>query len=239
MGTTLSLFAGDGSGVCFDSNSGDDGGVGFLDSNALTADALGNVFVADNGNGQDPGAPLGCTRIQKVAPDGTITTVAGTGWSGFSDGPPGEAAFFGPTAIAVDQAGYLYVADTYNNRVRKIAPDGTTSTLAGNGNPGFDDGTGGPTGSATLNFPVGVAVDSAGFVYVSDASNNSIRQVAPDGTTTTLAGNGQGGYVDGTLGRNGTTEFAALQGIAVDPQGSTIYVADTGNCRVRVIHITQ
>jgi len=236
-GTTLSFFAGNASGECYDTASGMDGGVGFLDAQAMTVDSVGNVFVADNGSFKESD-PHGCTRIQKVAPDGTITTVAGNGFSGFADGPPDVAAFFDPNGIAVDQAGYLYVADTSNNRIRKIAPDGTTSTLAGNGNRGFDDGTGGPNGTATFNNPIQVAVDAAGFVYVTDGLNNSVRQVAPDGTTTTVAGNGQGGFFDGTLGKNGTTQFNEPYGIAVNPQGDTIYVADGANCRVRVIHLT-
>jgi hypothetical protein len=234
VGSVLSLFAGDPlpAGVCYDTRV--DGGGGFANSLAMAADSTGNVFVGDQGLFET----TTCTRIREATLDGVITTIAGNGGTGYADGPGPSAEFWNPAGLAVDKAGNIYVADRSNDRIRKVAPDGTTTTLAGNGNGGFDDGTGGPLGSATFNAPVGVAVDSEGFVYVADVLNNSIRQIAPDGTTTTLAGNGQGGFVDGTLGRNGTTQFAGPNSVAVNAQGD-IFVADISNCRVRVIHRTQ
>jgi len=100
------------------------------------------------------------------------------------------------------------------------------STLAGNGTKGFADGTGGPTGAAMFNNVEAVSVDNAGNVYVADAVNNRIRKIAPNGVTTTLAGNGTAGLVNGTGGASGTTEFNQPGGIAVDGAGN-VYVSDT------------
>jgi sugar lactone lactonase YvrE len=204
-----------------------DGGIGAACGFAF--DRSGNIYVADCAQVE------GCSRIHKISPDGTSRVLAGEGGFSFQDGPPDKAQFFEPSGVALDDAGYVYVADNGNECIRKVAPDGTTSTLAGNGDTGFTDGTGGPLGTTTFFAPVSVAVDAAGYVYVADFQNNSVRKVAPDGTTITLAGNGTQGYVDGTLGRNGTTEFNGPNSVAVDGQGN-VYVADTGNCLIRVIH---
>src|SRR6202042_2932078 len=107
---------------------------------------------------------------------GTITTVAGDGYAEFSGdgGPATLASLFDPNAVAVDAVGNLYIAETYN-RVREVS-GGTISTIAGNGNQGFS-GDGGPATSAMLNVPQGVAVDSAGSVYIADSNNNRVREV--------------------------------------------------------------
>jgi sugar lactone lactonase YvrE len=209
-----------------DSDCGD-GGIG--GACGLVADSSGNLYVADCARVE------GCSRIDKITPDGTISVFAGKGGESFLDGPAAEALFFAPNGLALDDAGYLYVTDQGNARIRKVAPDGTTSTLAGDGDLGFTDGTGGPLGTTTFGNPTAVAVDGLGYVYVADSANNAIRKVAPDGTTITLAGNGDAGYIDGTLGRNGTTEFNNPTGVALDGLGN-VYVADTGNCYIRVIH---
>jgi hypothetical protein len=153
---------------------------------ALALDGAGNLFVADD------------TRIRKVAPDGSTTTLAGGGNGGFADGTGGAngtARFSEPAGLAVDGAGNVYVADALNYRIRKIASDGTTTTLAGSGpGPGVVDG---PGGVAIFFQPRGVAVDDAGNVYVADTGNYLIRRVAPDGFTTRVAGDGNWGFVDG------------------------------------------
>jgi len=231
VGSTPVLFAGDiAATTCSDSWS-DGGGGAFYNVTGIAADSTGNVFVSDQGQFEGT-----CTFIQEAAaPDGRISTVAGNGGTGFDDGSASVAEFWDPNGIAVDQAGNLYVADTDNYRIRKIAPDGTTTTLSGTGSPGFNDGTGGENGTATFNQPNGVAVDSNGYVYVADTLNNAIRRVAPDGTTITLTGNGPGTATDGTLA---VAHFNVPTGITVGLSGD-IYVADQGNCRLRVIHVIQ
>ena len=168
---------------------------------------------------------------------GTTTEVAGTGVAGYMDGPPSVAQFSEPSGIAVGPDKNLYVSDSRNNRIRMVATaDGTTTTIAGNGMAGFDDGSGLPNtaGSATFNLPTGIAVDSTGNLYVADTNNNAIRMITPAGVTSTIAGNGEAGNVDGTLGQTGTTEFNYPLGVAVDSKGN-IYVADQGNCAIRMI----
>ena len=113
----------------------------------------------------------------------------------------------------------VYVADMANNRIRKISPTGVVTTLAGSGTAGYADGTG---AAAQFNNPYGVAVDSAGFVYVSDTNNHRVRQISPTGVVTTLAGSGTSGNLDGV----GTSaRFASPQDIAVDGSGN-VYVAE-------------
>jgi hypothetical protein len=218
-----------GSTGCDDSTPGVDGGVGFGWGRALAADASDNVYVADwNG--------LGCTRIRKVLFNGTTQPLSGTGDTGYADGPGASAVFHEPSGIAVDINKNVYVSDSANNRIRLITSDGTTTTLAGNGDAGFDDNDGPPNtpSSATFNFPTGIAVDAVGNLYVADTNNNAIRMISPDGGTTTLAGNGTKGNFNGTLGRDGTSEFSYPLSVAVDRKGD-VYVADQGNCAIRMI----
>src|SRR5207302_6694079 len=132
---------------------------------------------------------------RKVTPEGVVTTLAGlAGNVGSTDGAGGDARFFDPSGVAVDSAGNVYVADTGNQTIRKVTQAGVVTTLAGlsqdtdrNGYPdgGSADGTG---SAARFAFPTGVAVDSAGNVYVADSDNDTIRKVTPAGEVTTLAG---------------------------------------------------
>jgi len=196
VGSNLTLFVGDlVSTTCVDTDQ-TDGGATFVGVEGLTGDDAGDLFVADANL-------VGCSRIRKIDPSGYTTTLAGDGLTSFRDGPAGEAEFNDPQGLCVDSAGNVYVADLGNDVIRKIAPDGTTSTLAGNTNVGFNDGTGGVNGTATFSAPSGVAVDSEGVLYVADQNNNSIRMVLPDGTTTTLAGNGDAGFSWRTCSRAG------------------------------------
>ena len=113
---------------------------------------------------------------------GSGTTLAGNGKQGYADGtggPTGTAEFRGPGGVAVDAAGNVYVGDTYSSRIRKVDPSGNVTTLAGNGTGGYVDGTGGPTGTVEFKGPGGVAVDTAGNVYVADYDNNRIRKISP------------------------------------------------------------
>lgn len=187
---------------------------------AVAADGLGNLYVADAGN----------HSIRKITAAGVVTTLAGVaGSQGYTDGAGTAAKFGEPFGIAADTSGNVYVADTLNNTIRKITPAGVVSTLAGNGKQGSSDGTG---TAAQFNEPRGVAVDSAGNVYVADYQNSLIRKITAAGVVTTLAGAArQEGSTDGT----GTAaRFKAPNGIAVDSSGN-VYVTDSGNRTVRKI----
>jgi uncharacterized repeat protein (TIGR01451 family) len=180
---------------------------------AVAVDSSGNVYVADENN----------NTIRKITPAGVVTTLAGLAGSyGSADGTGSAARFYYPAGIAVDSSGNVYVADTYNNTIRKITPDGVVTTLAGCAmcNPDSVDGTG---SDARFNSPWGVAVDSSGNVYVADTYNNTIRKITPAGVVTTLAGlTGAYGSDDGT---GSAARFNQPLGVAVDSSGN-VYVAD-------------
>ncbi|MGO4465768.1 gluconolaconase [Pseudoduganella sp. RAF53_2] len=148
--------------------------VSFNTPSGLALDRKGNLYVADTGN----------HAIRKVAPDGTVTTLAGSGVAGAADGKGAQAQFNGPVGVAVDVEGVVYVADTYNDRVRKILPDGTVSTLVGGRLPGFADGVG---AAALFDTPTGIAVMKDGTIVVADARNHALRRVGADGAVTTIA----------------------------------------------------
>ena len=168
------------------------------------------------------------TAAPPLANQGVVTTLAGSGVYGFADGTGDAAQFSGPYGVAVDASGTVYVADTYNRRIRKITPEGVATTLAGSGTYGFADGTG---AAAQFGNPRGVAVDPSGTVYVADSGNHRIRKITPAGVVTTLAGSGVAGFADGS----GTAaQFYNPYGVAVDPSG-TVYVADWYNRRIRKI----
>ena len=139
----------------------------------IALDRHGNVYVADTGN----------HAIRKIAPDGTVSTLAGSGVAGFADGQGAQAQFNGPVGVAVDEAGIVYVADTYNDRIRRIAPEGTVTTLAGSGVPGIADGMG---ALAQFDTPCGIAIGKDG-IYIADSRNDAVRRINPDGSVVTLA----------------------------------------------------
>jgi NHL repeat len=177
---------------------------------------------------------------QANAAPGDTTTLAGNGTAGFFDGtggPTGTTQFDDPSGIAIDSAGTIYVSDTEGGRIRKInGTTGVTTTLTGNGSPGFFDGTGGPTGTTQFDVPTGVAVDNSGNLYVADSSNHRIRKVnTTTGATTTLTGNGTAGFFDGTGGPTGTTQFRAPSDVAVDNAGN-LYVSDRLNHTIRKVN---
>ena len=184
---------------------------------SVAVDNAGNVYVADIGN-----------RIRKITPGGVVTTLAGNGTKGFSDGT-GTAAFFNnPNSVAVDASGNVFVADTDNHRIRKITPAGVVTTLAGS-TSGSADGTG---TAAQFKSPSGVSVDASGNLYVADRFNNKVRKVTSGGVVTTLAGNAAG-FADGI---GAVAQFKSLQGVTVTTSG-IIYVADSENNRIRKITI--
>jgi uncharacterized protein (TIGR03437 family) len=197
----------------------------------LAVDSQGAVYIAEGSIGSGSGLDGGSFRIWKVA-GGRITSAAGDGLRSFSGdgGPAALAQFDAPAGLAYDSKGNLFVADSQNNRIRKISPDGIVTTVAGNALPGFA-GDGGPATSAELNRPTGVAVDSKGNLYIADSGNNRVRMVFSTGIIGTLAGNGNTAF----FGDGGNSVLAALnrpQGVAVDADDA-VYIADTGNRRIR------
>jgi len=165
------------------------------------------------------------THAQSINTAYAFTNFAGLpAVSGVNDGTGSAARFFGPTGVALDSAGYLYVADTGNHTIRKITPASEVTTLAGSaGLSGSADGTG---SAARFKNPIGVAVDNAGNVYVGDRDNHTVRMITPAGEVTTLAGSaGLSGSADGT---GSAARFNYPYSVAVD-SGTNLYVADFSN----------
>ncbi len=187
----------------------------------IAIDAAGNIYIADDLN----------QRVRKVS-NGIITTVAGNGTQGFSGdgGPAINAALNGPSRVTLDGAGNLYIADSGNQRVRKVS-NGIITTVAGNGNPGFG-GDGGPATSAYFNYPSGLTFDAAGNLYIADTLNYRIREVS-NGIITTVAGTGTLGF-SGDGGPATAAELYAPYGVAVDAAGN-LYIADASNRRIRKV----
>jgi len=220
----LSTFAGTGT----QGYSGDGGAAAaatLTQPQGVAVDALGNVYIADTFN----------HAIRKVTTSGVISTVAGLGGpdgGGFAgDGAAATKARLElPRGVFLDPAGNIYIADSGNNRIRKVdISSGNISTIAGTGTGGFS-GDGGPATAATVFNPLGGAADASGNIYIADTGNLRLRKVS-GGVITTIAGNGGFKLQDGAAA---TANFNAPQGLAADASGN-VYVADTGNHRVRKI----
>jgi sugar lactone lactonase YvrE len=177
----------------------------FADPFGVAVAPDGTIYVADG---------VGSHRIRRIAPDGTVTTLAG-GVRGFEDGTGAAARFDTPSGVAVAPDGAVYIADTGNNAIRRVAPDGAVSTVAGGG-AGFQDG---PAGEARFNGPIGIAIDATGRLFVADTYNDRIRSIEPDGTVRTVAPE---------------AHFDTPSGIAIDQAGHLL-VADTRNRQVQRI----
>lgn len=219
----ISTFAGNGT----PGYSGDGGlatAAELSDVMAVAVDPQGNVYIADASN----------RRIRKVTLDGRINTIAGIGVEGFSgDGGPAISAMIGrPVALAFDGSGNLYFADSTNQRIRKITTAGTILTVAGNGVDAYS-GDGGQAVSASLGFPIGIAFDPSGNLYVADGDNNRVRKITPGGIISTVAGNGQGTFA-GDGGQAASASINIPSDVAVDSQ-TNLYIADAGNNRVRKV----
>lgn len=179
-------------------------------------DAAGNIYVADQEN----------HVIRKVTPAGVVTTFTGKGSGDFADGSSTEATFSSPVGLAFDGSGNLIVADYHNSKIRKITPNGTVSTIAGD-TGGYADGTG---SAANFSGPAGLAIDASGNIFVAEEGNHKIRKVTPAGVVTTFAGSGSG-FADGT----GTSAaFNLPTALAFDASGN-LFVADFGNHMIRKI----
>ncbi|MBK7057752.1 MAG: hypothetical protein KBF99_07915 [Leptospiraceae bacterium] len=170
----------------------------------VAIDTSGNLYIADSNN----------HRIRKIS-SGTVSTLAGSGSSGSTDANGTSASFNTPSGIAIDTSGNLYVADTINNKIRKVTSGGIVSSIGG----------------AVFSNPLGVAVDSLGNIYIADTNNNKIKMMTQAGVVTTIGGTGDSGFLDGPAL---SALFDRPSGVAVDSNGN-VYIADTSNNKIRMI----
>jgi len=196
----------------------------FAYPNGIAFDSSGNLFVADSAN----------ARVRKIATNGVVTTVAGNGTAGYtSDGIAATSAELNyPQFVAVDASGNLYIGDSSNYRVRKVATNGIITTYAGTGAYAYS-GDGGAATSASLSYVSGLVLDTAGYLYLSEQSYCKIRVVSPGGIIDTAAGNGTAGY-SGDGGPSTAAMVSSPQGLAIDGSGR-IYIADQNNLAIRAL----
>jgi sugar lactone lactonase YvrE len=191
----------------------------FFQPVGIAIDKDGNLYIADTGN----------NKIRKITPGGVVTTVAGTGAQGKTNGAAAQATFNAPQGLAVDANGNVYVADTFNSIIRKITSQGVVTTLAGGGNVStLTNGTG---TAASFYDPFGIAIDNNNNLYVTDLQNNMIRKITADGVVSTFAGSGDIGHADGT---STAATFGQPSGIAFDKAGN-LYVSEVYNNLIRKI----
>lgn len=190
----------------------------------LAVDGSGNIIIADKDN----------SRVRKVSPAGIITTIAGIGISSYfgDNGPATGAILNGPSAVAIDATGNIFIADQNNNVIRKINTSGIITRFAGNASSGFS-GDMGPATASQLSFPSGVAVDPGGNVYIADYANSRIRKVSTSGIISTIAGKNTSGY-SGDGGAATAAELYHPYAVMADATGN-IYFSDCGNNCVREI----
>jgi sugar lactone lactonase YvrE len=184
----------------------------------IALDKAGNLIVADTGT----------NTIRRITPEGAVTTLAGDGTPALRDGPAAQARFDGPIGVAADDKGNVYVADSYNDRIRLITPDGQVRTLAGGNAPGFADGQG---GAAAFDTPTALAIDRDGALLVADTGNDAIRKIDKDGRVSTLAHtdrNDGAGLLDAPIGLAPTWDGYLY--VAV-PHGRIVQIAPTGEMR--------
>jgi trimeric autotransporter adhesin len=192
---------------------------------AVLVDIAGDIYISDTGN----------NRIRLIDPSGTINTYAGTGTPGFSGdgGSAASAQITAPYGLAFS-GNSLYFADQGNHRIRMISPSHMITTVAGTGSAAAPNGEGGPATAANVQSPFGIAFDAAGNMYYSENQANMVRVVSKTGTVSTLVGNGRPGFA----GDGGLAPAALLNapaGLAIDPNSNYLYIADSGNDRVRAV----
>ena len=231
---TISTVAGNGR-IGYSGDGGPATSAALSDPRGVITDPAGNVYFCDRGN----------NAVRKIDTSGIITTVAGTGTAGYNgDNIPGtQARLNSPWRVTIDPAGNLYIADSGNDRIRKLAPNGIITTVAGTGKPGYS-GDGGPATSATLNFPEQAELDALGNLYIADSGNNVIRKMGTNGVISTVAGNGFGAVEDnnndelgGYSGDGGPASKAELSGpvsLAIDPSDN-LWISDQGNNVIRYV----
>jgi sugar lactone lactonase YvrE len=219
----ITTFAGTGKG----GYSGDGGPATkarLTDTGGITFDAQGNLYLADY------------TRVRKIDPSGTITTVAGTGRAGFSgDGGPATEAKLTAYDVAVDGQGNIYITDLDNQRIRKVDKDGIITTIAGSGKKGYS-GDGGPATEAALKDPWGIAIDGEKNVFFTDHHNRVVRKVDPSGKITTVAGTGEAGF-NREEGPAAKVMLNDPLGLFFDEDSGVLYITDTFNARIRAVYL--
>jgi uncharacterized protein (TIGR03437 family) len=219
---TLHVIAGNG----INATAGDGGparAASLRAPNGVKLDGAGNILIADSQS----------QEVRVVDANGVIRKIAGGGGSGFGfsgDGVPAVSSFVNPLSAVADAKGNIFIADQYDNRVRMVDAAGVISTVAGNGQAG-SAGDGGPANAASLNSPAGLAIDSAGRIYVSEQNGNRVRQFTVGGNITTVAGTGQRGF-SGDGGPGNQAQLSQPTGLGLDSSG-LLYIADTGNKRIR------
>ncbi len=223
---TITTVAGNGS-RGFSGDGGPATNAQLYNPTGVTVDNNGRLYIADNSN----------YRVRMVSSAGIISTIAGTGGSGYSgDGGPATAAKLqNPFDVAVTSSGIIYIADTWNHRIRRIDGNGTITTLAGTGYPGFS-GDGQSAFSAQLNAPTLLSLDQSGTLYIADSYNHRIRSIATSGVITTVAGTG----VEGVSGDGGpaiAATFSEPTGVAIDPASTTLFIASRDDRRVRIVSL--
>ncbi len=190
----------------------------FSAPSGMVIDSKGNVFVADTNH----------NRILKITPKSKVSVFAGSGETGFNDATGTKASFSLPTALAIDKDDNIYVADTYNHKIRKITPSAQVQTLAGNNKAGSSNGIGPQT---SFNHPTSLAVDKEGNIFIVDSDNNLIRKISTRGFVSTLAGSTKAGFKNG---QGAKALFNKPSSIVIDKK-SNLYVADTYNHRIRKV----
>ncbi len=214
----VSTFAGNGAAAFLNGNGTSSS---FNSPAGIAIDGSGNLYIADRTN----------NMIRKITPVGVVTTFAGDGSIGNTNGPGTSASFSNPTGVAVDANGNVFVTDQNNYLIRKITPAGVVTTLAGTGGQGSNNGL---STSASFNKPFGLAVDQVGNVYVADEFNQLVREITPSGYVNTLAGTGVVGSADGVGTAVG---FNYPAGLVSDGQGN-LYVTETLGFKIRKLVTT-
>ena len=233
---TISTVAGDGA-TGYSGNGGPATSAALDDPRGIVTDPSGNVYFCDREN----------NVVRKIDTSGIITTVAGTGVAGYNgDSIPGTSAQLNtPWRVTIDPSGNLYIADSVNDRIRKLAPNGIITTVVGNGNPGYS-GDGGPATSATLRIPEQAELDVFGNLYIADTGNNVIRKVDTSGNITTVAGTGFGAGIGDSTGNGGYSgdggpatkaELNLPVSIALDPSDN-LWISDQSNNIIRKVDTT-